>query len=116
MDPEQAAKLIESLEGEVNSGGFDQFFFNAAGDDTAETIRALDVIGAATTAEIVRRAVEKFPGGMPPKDRAARQDVLLQISPDAGAFKDLDGEFYQYSDGLSGLVAEYRSIRPKQRP
>jgi hypothetical protein len=63
------------LEDEVNNGGFHQFFYNDAGNNTLQTIQALEAVGAAKIAAIVKRAA-MFPGGMPPKDRFARQDVL----------------------------------------
>ena len=100
--------MIEVLEGEVNNGGFHQFFYNSAGDETAEIIQALEAIGALKIAVIVRRAAGKFPGGMPPKDRFVRQDLLLdRVAPDSGVFNDLDQEFYAYPDDLSGLLDKY---------
>ena len=32
MSPDIVADLIEALEGEVNNGGFDQFFYNSCKD------------------------------------------------------------------------------------
>jgi hypothetical protein len=78
MSPDIVADLIETLEGEVNNGGFDQFFYNSAGNNTADTILALQAIGAARTADIVKRAAAMFPGGgMPLKSdwRGARSYV-----------------------------------------
>ncbi|HEX5413602.1 MAG TPA: DMP19 family protein [Terriglobia bacterium] len=109
MDPKQITTLVENLEAEVNNGGFDQFFYNSTGDNTEEAIQALEAIGASSMAEILRRAAGKFPDGMPPKDRVARQDLLLQISPDGHAFEDLDSQFCGYPDDLSGLLAKYVS-------
>jgi hypothetical protein len=109
MDPTEVATLIDELEGEVNNGGFDQYFYNSAGDNTAEAIQALEEIGALKMADIVRRAASRFPGGMPPKERFARQDVLLSYSPDSKAFYDLDDEFYAYPDNLSELLKKYNS-------
>ena len=109
MEQTEIAGLIGNLEAEVNNGGFDQFFYNSAGDDTAGTIKALEIIGALHTADIVKRAAAKFPNLMPPKDRFARQDILLQISPAAEAFDDLDEEFYGYPDDLTELLARYGS-------
>jgi hypothetical protein len=60
-------------------------------------------------ADIVKRAASRFPGGMPPKDRFARQDVLLEKFPHAAAFEDLDEEFYRYPDDLSDIPAKYSS-------
>ena len=46
MNRSAVSTLIEALEAEVNNGGFDQYFYNSAGDNTAETIQALETIGA----------------------------------------------------------------------
>ena|SRR5258708_9616332 len=108
---EEIVGLIDALEGEVNNGGFDQYFYNSAGDNTPETIHALETIGALAMADIVKRAANKFPAGLPPKDRFARQDILLEKFPDAVEFRDLDEEFYRYPDDLSGLLSKYRSSK-----
>jgi hypothetical protein len=108
MSPDVAAELIEALEGEVNNGGFDQFFYNNAGDNTADTILALEAIGAVRTADIVKRAAAMFPGGMPPKERVARQNVLLATLHSCRAFEALDREFYEYLDDLAGLVKTFK--------
>jgi len=107
MDTQRVVELIGALEGEVNNGGFHQFFYNNAGDDTAETIKALEAIGAAKMADIVKRAASMFPGGMPPKDRFPRQDILLEKFPHAVAFQELDEEFYGYPDDLRALLTRY---------
>ncbi|QSX38194.1 DMP19 family protein [Shewanella sedimentimangrovi] len=100
-------ELIDELEAEINNGGFDQFFFNSAGDHTEETIQALLTIGANHTANILKKAACKFPGGMPPKDRNIRQELLEDVSPDSDAFEDLDEEFLAYKDNLASLVSGY---------
>jgi hypothetical protein len=99
--------LVEALEAEINNGGFDQFFFNSAGDKTLETIEALTAIGAAHTAAIVRSAADKFPRGRPPQDRDARQALLEEISPDGDAFSDEDEAFLEYREDLAALVTRY---------
>jgi hypothetical protein len=109
MHKEEIVKLISDLEAEVNNGGFDQFFYNSAGDNTAETIQALETIGALRIADIVKRAGANFPGGTPPKDRNARQEALLQISPDENVFGEQDAEFYGYPDDLADLLRKYFS-------
>jgi hypothetical protein len=113
MDTEEVAVLVEALEGEVNNGGFHQFFYNSAGDNTMETIQALETIGAAAMADIVKRAAAMFPGKMPPKDRFPRQDVLLENFPDSAAFRELDEEFYKYPDDLSRMLTKFREDRHK---
>ncbi len=109
LSMDEVVDLIDTLEGEVNNGGFHQYFYNSAGDRTAETIQALEIIGAFAMAEIVKRAAQKFPYGMPPKNRFERQDALLEADPNAAAFRALDEEFYQYPDNLATLVTKYKS-------
>lgn len=109
LSMDEVGGLIDALEGEVNNGGFHQYFYNSAGDRTAETIQALEIIGAFAMADIVKRAAQKFPYGMPPKNRFERQDVLLEAYPNAAAFRALDEEFYQYPDNLAALMTKYKS-------
>jgi len=115
MSPDEVVDLIDALEGEVNNGGFDQYFYNSAGDKTAETIQALEIIGALKMADIVRRAAKKFPGAMPSNNRFERQHVLLASDPKAIAFRDLDEEFYDYPDNLAELLKKYKSSSPTAR-
>jgi hypothetical protein len=108
MDRQHAVRLIGMLEDEINNGGFHQFFYNSAGDDTAEIIQALETIGALKTAAIVKSAAGKFPGGMPPQDRFARQDLLLDtVAPKGDEFNTLDQEFYTHPDDLSNLQPRF---------
>jgi len=108
MNNEEIAGLVSLLEAEVNNGGFDQFFFNSSGDKTAEIMKALQLIGALTTADNVKRAGAKIPGGMPPKEWAKRQDLLVdEVSPEADAFQEMDREFYSGPENLSDLVNKY---------
>ena len=107
MDAATVRVLVEALEAEINNGGFDQFFFNSAGDNTQETIEALTAIGAAHTAAIVRSAAGRFPRGRPPQDRDARQTFLEKISPEGDAFSDEDEAFLEYREDLAALVASY---------
>ena len=107
MDKTKVTELIDELEAEVNNGGFHQYFYNSAGNDTTETIQALEAIGALHIADIVKKAAAMFPDGIPPKERFARQEVLLELFPKAEVFEDLDNEFYAYPDDLSALLKKF---------
>jgi hypothetical protein len=109
MDRTKVKDLIDELEAEVNNGGFEQYLYNSAGDNTAETIEALEAVGALRMADIVRGAAAKFPGGMPPKERFARQDLLLDHIADPEVFRELDDEFYKYPDDLGDLLKTYNA-------
>lgn len=109
MSPSEVFRLVDDLESEVNNGGFHQFFFNSSGDATAETIGALDIIGAHSVAALLRRAAELFPGGFPPKDRQTRLEILRSWFPNTNEFRRLDDEFLLYPDDLGSLRANYVS-------
>ena len=51
---EQVFICIDQLEREVNNGGFHQFFWNSAGDNTPETLAALEQIGVACSRKRVQ--------------------------------------------------------------
>jgi hypothetical protein len=109
LEQSRVRRLVNELEAEVNNGGFDQYFFNSSGDNASAAIEALEAIGARKTAEILRTACARFPGGMPPADRNARQALLLEVvSPDSDAFEQVDEAFYAYEEDLSRLAASYR--------
>jgi hypothetical protein len=105
---EQVFHAVWCFEAELNNGGFDQFFFNASGDHPAETVAALERIGASSCAAIVRRACALFPNATPSPDRHSRQEQLESIT-DANdeAFEALDDEFCEYPDDLAGLLGKF---------
>ena len=108
MTPAEVQELVDDLEAEINNGGFDQFFFNEAGDRAIQTIDALEAIGAHRTATIVRGACARFPEGTPPTDQDQRQGQLLEsVSPEGDAFEADDAAFLEYEDDLAGLLAAY---------
>lgn len=106
--------MVTAWEDEVNNGGHHQFFHNSPGDNTAETIHAVESIGALKMADILKRAAGRFSVGMPPKDCEARRDLLWAEFPDpSAAFRDLDEEFFKYPDDLSRLLAEFRKTNQR---
>lgn len=107
LSRENVVRLVELCVGEVNNGGFNQFFYNSTGNETAEIIQALETIGARKLADIVRRAAAKFPREMPPKDRLARGRWLERIDPEIKVFDRLDKEFWSNPDDCEGLLERY---------
>lgn len=110
LDDAEIERLVEAFQAEINNGGFHQYFFNASGDEARETLDALETIGAAGAAALLRRACGRFPDGMPPAAWFSRQEVLLDVlSPDA--FAEDDEAFYQRNEDLTPIVDRYRSHR-----
>ena len=71
--------LCVLFEGEVANGGISQFLFNSSGDMAEETVLALEKIGEPETATLLREVLQRFPNGVAPKDRDARNDFLEQF-------------------------------------
>ena len=96
------------LEAEVNNGGFNQYYWNSAGELAAETVNSLKEIGAHETASIVEAANSNFPNSLPPKNREERQDILEELE-NSGTLKldSLDNEFYEYPCDLTELMYKY---------
>jgi hypothetical protein len=64
---------------DICNGGFHQYFSNSTGDLASITIDALHRIGDHQRAELMMRAMGRFPGGVAPKKRAERQAILASI-------------------------------------
>jgi len=80
--PAQDLHLVVLWVGEVNNGSHDQFFSNSAGDRAAETLGALERLGApAACLDTLRAALALFEDGKPPVLRWERQDALAARWP-----------------------------------
>lgn len=106
---ELAIICIWGLQAEVNNGGFDQFFFNSAGDLANATVPALELVGAMKVADIVRRALSAFEDGSPSPNRGKRWKQMDQIpeKQKEALWGELDLEFYEYPDPIGDLVYKY---------
>jgi hypothetical protein len=104
---------IFRLQAEVLNGGFDQYFFNSGGDNAAEALAGLELIGASRTASIVRRAIGVFGEGGPSRDRQLRWKQMDSWTESQKATLDaLDGEFYEFPDPLDDLIAKHCRAHP----
>lgn len=92
------------LEAEINNGGFDQFFFNSAGNLYAETRDALTIIGAHKTRKLLESAAAVAFPAAPPTNRAERNSLQASSDEAAEQLDDLDRRFYAYEDDLTQLV------------
>lgn len=103
-EAERIFYVTQSLEMEVNNGGFSQFFYNSAGNFSCELVSAFTAIGADTTADICRRAIEAF-GCDIPADRNEREEMLDEMESDEidEILEECDDAFYDYEDDLNTL-------------
>ncbi len=107
MDISEARRVVDGLLSEVMNGGFNQYFFNSAGNDAAVAVEALDAIGATQTRALLMEACSMFPGGMPSTDRFVRQDDLERVDPNVDVFGQLDDAFFAYPEDLDDLLDAY---------
>ena len=107
-EQEKLIYCIWWLEGEVNNGGFHQFFSNSSGDYTNEILGFLITIQANHTAELLSQASMVAFGGHAPADQDIRVQ-LLEKNEEANIEKLnlLSTEFYKYKDDIAGLVNKY---------
>ena len=106
--PQKYFLFIDDLEGEVNNGGFNQYYFNSSGANSLEVIDALNAIGAFKTSLIVKKANEQFPGGVAPKDRKKRITLESEIEDKANpVWEKCDEDFFKYEDNIDELLIKY---------
>lgn len=107
-ETEKIFYCVHWLESEVNNGGFNQYFFNSAGDYARETVNALIEIGAGYTAELLKQSFTVFEEKVPFSDRYKRQEQLFIIGEENENFlNELDEKFYAYTDQISSLLVDY---------
>lgn len=107
-DAERIFYITQTLEMEVNNGGFSQFFFNSSGDFSNELVGAFTAIGANTTAGICQKAIDAF-GRDIPVDRDERQEMLDELESDElnEILEECDSAFYDYEDNLNELNYDF---------
>lgn len=105
----EAALLdVWTLEGEVNNGGFDQYFFNSSGDRARQALAGLELIGARRAAGVLLRAMDLFgPAGPSPSREARWSQTDRWTAADREALGRLDTEFQRYPDPISDLLERH---------
>lgn len=106
--PERIFYITETLEMEVNNGGFSQFFYNSSGNFSNELVSAFSEIGATATAAICQKAISAF-GCEIPVDRDMREEMLDELESDEidEILDECDNAFYNYEDDLNMLNYEF---------
>jgi hypothetical protein len=106
--PQKTFLCIWGLEAEVNNGGFDQYYFNSAGDHAADTPESLRTIGAEHTAMLVKKANDVFGPIGPSRNRNERQKQLHSLAVDQKKeLSELTNEFFRYHDNLDEMLKAY---------
>ena len=103
-EAERIFYITQTLEMEVNNGGFSQFFYNSSGNFSNELVSAFTAIGANATAAVCQKAVAAF-GCDIPVDRNEREEMLDELESEEidEILEECDGAFYDYEDNLNEL-------------
>jgi hypothetical protein len=107
-EPERVFIFVEMLEGQINNGGFDQFFFNSSGDYTYKIVSAYETIKAFKTTDLIKNAIKLFPVLPVSKDTKTRRRILQYLDERISEEWDkLDSKFYEYEENIVDLLIEY---------
>lgn len=108
---QRAAFAMVWLDGEVNNGGFDQFFFNSTGIVWKDALAGYRLFGLTRCAEIMKHALSKW-GGTVPFDRAKRQTLLLE--QDSLEFDEDDTNYYHLEEDIDEAIVNYAAAHPEE--
>jgi len=105
---ERVVVLVAIANFDVELGGLSSFFYNSAGDHAAETVTALETVGATRAAAALRAAIAKFPGGAAPANRVQRYPGWQLVS---GLLGPLDREFGRDEPDVFCRLCEFIEVR-----
>jgi hypothetical protein len=113
-DDERHYFAVTLLEGEVFNGGFDQFFWNSAGDWYADAAAGLRTMGADESLGILIAAKTiLFSGVAPPTSTESRRELLRKNDDEetSGRLQELDDRFCGHPDDLPKRLKLFASER-----
>jgi HEAT repeat protein len=106
--PQRYWIAVSILDGEVNNGGFSQFFVNSSGDHWLDALAGLEAIGAKERESILREAIARFAPDSPAENRSQRQRQLAKIARKTDdPFHDLDDRYYASKEIIEVALTKY---------
>jgi hypothetical protein len=113
--PQRVFSAIWKVEGEVNNGGFSQYFANDAGESTSFIVEALEIVAAPKMAGICKRAIAAaFPTGLP-RSPESIGEITDNFSDEILAeLNGLDHEYFGCPEELTDLLFEFVSKHPEE--
>lgn len=107
-EPQRIVVAVRILTGEVENGGFSQYFVNSSGDRWRDALNGLSTIGAHADRALLEQALAKFGPDGPSVARAERHRQLARIvKKDDEAFKSIEDDFYKDPDEREVLLLRY---------
>ena len=101
---ERIVHFVNVANCEIEMGTMLQFFYNSAGDHAAETVPALEAVGATRAAAGLRAALKKFPGVSSPAESEKRYAGWHGVS---GSLDKYTSEFYKQKPDVFSLLCSF---------
>lgn len=100
--------IIMLFEGEVNNGGFGQFYLESFGNYANEMENALRVVGAKNLADIFKKSLDALGGKVPENCDERNKELAVLWTDDVDKIlSECDDAFFEYSENLYGLLYRY---------
>ena len=109
---EKVIQAVEALEGQVNNGGYSQFFFNSSCKYVPQIVEALYLIGCPKTAKITEKAIEIV--GI--SESSSWEQFQEKIADDDSLdekFEPLDRKFYEYEEDIPARLFDFIKTNSK---
>ncbi|MCP4325541.1 MAG: DMP19 family protein [Alteromonadales bacterium] len=97
--------LVRNFNLEVDNGGLHQFFFNYTGENSLETLRALNTVGLFEHAKLLSLAIDQFPSAKISAQTNERRDVLNKIN--VKHLEKLDEQIYNLENEFDEKLLKF---------
>ena len=99
---------VEILDGEVNNGGWSQYFLNSSGDLWPDAVAGLKAMGSIDRLATLQEAVAKFGKVGPSTASSQREDQLSAlIKRDEKTFESLEDRYFNSKEVVTVLEAKF---------
>lgn len=106
-EPRRVVYVVDSLQGDINNGGFDQYYINSAGNGASIAPACLRRVDLESIANLVERGNAEFKE-LPASRRYLRMEQLEKLGEDTIEKWDcLSEEFYQSDSDITGQLVRY---------
>ena len=112
MTDKQVIRIAATFYGEMNNGGFLQYFANCDGQHLCHIVEYLRKIGADDAAALCACAIASLPCALPEDLSTRRQLLSDKITPKIAAkLEEFDSQFNLLSDNLNRTIASFIDAR-----
>ncbi len=112
-DNERYFVAVYGMDGEVNNGGFSQYFVNSSGDRWEDALAGLRQMGFVERLALFEEAIQPFGADGPSHDREVRQKQLNRLyRRNDEPFSEIEDRYYKSSEEVEVLIARFVLANP----